>query len=176
MKIGKLIFNPITDHFDLVANPIQKFLQKTNVSDKVYAAKIDPEFADTESFCKNYDVDIAIATNCLVLEAKRADRVWYAACFLLADDSADINGVIRKTLNARKVSFAPMEKALELTGMEYGGITPIGLPDDWVVLVDQNILNKKFVVVGGGVRGSKMAIETSIFKELQNTQILSITK
>ena len=39
----------------------------------------------------------------------------------------------------RKCSFLPMDRAVELTGMEYGGITPIGLPADWPVFVDSRV-------------------------------------
>ena len=44
--------------------------------------------------------------------------------------------MVRKHLGVRKISFAPMDDAVALTGMEYGGITPIGLPAGWPVLVD----------------------------------------
>ena len=55
---------------------------------------------------------------------------------ILATTRADVNGVVRRRLDVRKASFAPMDEAVALTGMEYGGITPIGLPKDWPVLVD----------------------------------------
>ena len=32
-----------------------------------------------------------------------------------------------------------MERAVSLTGMEYGGITPIGLPPAWPILVDERV-------------------------------------
>ena len=59
---------------------------------------------------------------------------------VLATTRADVNGVVRRRLDARKASFAPMDDAVALTGMEYGGITPIGLPADWPVLVDAAVL------------------------------------
>ncbi len=59
-----------------------------------------------------------------------------AACMVLATTRADVNGLVKRELDVRKASFAPMETAVELTGMEYGGITPIGLPADWPLFVD----------------------------------------
>lgn len=51
--------------------------------------------------------------------------------------------VIRKYTNSRVVSVAPFEYVLEKTWMEYGSITPIGFPDDWMILVDPLIKEKK---------------------------------
>jgi prolyl-tRNA editing enzyme YbaK/EbsC (Cys-tRNA(Pro) deacylase) len=51
-----------------------------------------------------------------------------AACLVRATDRADVNRVIRKRLDVRKISFAAMDDAVRETAMEYGGITPIGLP------------------------------------------------
>ena len=59
-----------------------------------------------------------------------------AACLVLASDRADVNKTVRKHLDVRKISFASMEDAVAQTGMEYGGITPVGLPADWPILVD----------------------------------------
>ena len=49
---------------------------------------------------------------------------------VLATDRADVNRVVRKHLGVRKISFADQALA-ELTGMQQGGITPIGLPGGW---------------------------------------------
>ncbi|GAB3906530.1 hypothetical protein GCM10027612_77990 [Microbispora bryophytorum subsp. camponoti] len=77
---------------------------------------------------------------------------------VLATARADVNGIVRRHLDARKASFAPQAEAVELTGMEYGGITPIGLPEGWPVLVDENVTLRPFVVIGSGVRRSKLAL------------------
>jgi prolyl-tRNA editing enzyme YbaK/EbsC (Cys-tRNA(Pro) deacylase) len=92
----------------------------------------------------------------VVVAAKRAGVTTYAAVMVLATHRADINGVVRKHLGARKISFAPHDEAVGLTGMEFGGITPIGLPDDWPVLVDDAVVAAGEVVVGSGIRGSKV--------------------
>ena len=78
----------------------------------------------------------------MVIAGKRGDTVSYAACVILATTRADVNGVVRRRLGAKKASFAPMDDAVALSGMEYGGITPIGLPADWPVLVDRAVLDR----------------------------------
>ena len=69
-----------------------------------------------------------------------------------------------------------METALTLTGMEYGGITPIGLPGDWVILVDEAVMAHDFVVIGAGVRGSKLAVNTKVFDLMSNVEVNNIKK
>jgi prolyl-tRNA editing enzyme YbaK/EbsC (Cys-tRNA(Pro) deacylase) len=87
-----------------------------------------------------------------------------------------VNNVVRKHLDARKISFAPIEKAMELTGMEYGGITPVGLPADWPILVDEAVMKQDTVIIGSGIRGSKLAVRTAAFRNLPNVEILNIAK
>lgn len=176
MQIGKLTFKPVDENYDLVASAVRNSVETDGLSQLVFVAEIDPNFADTASFCEHYDISSSIGTNCLVLEAKRGDKTWYAACLILASDTADVNGAIRKQLDARKVSFAPKETALTLTTMEYGGITPIGLPKDWPLLIDDAIMQHETVIAGGGIRGSKLVIKTSCFRLLPNVKITNITK
>ena len=48
------------------------------------------------------------------------------------------------------------------TGMEYGGITPVGLPDGWPILVDEAVAALDWIVIGSGIRGSKIALPGAI--------------
>ena len=68
----------------------------------------------------------------------------YAACVVAATTRADVNGLVRRHLDARKASFAPVEAVTAATAMEYGGITPVGLPADWPVLVDEAVAKTAF--------------------------------
>ena len=110
------------------------------------------------------------------MEARRAERVWFAACVVLATTRADVNGIVRKHLGARKISFAPMDRALSLTGMQYGGITPVGLPAGWPILIDLNVVDQERVIIGSGIRGSKLLAATEVLASLSNAQVLAITK
>lgn len=176
MQLGSLTFSPIKQDDTLVAPSVASAADNAGIRDQVFVAEIDPNLADTASFCEQYGVGLDISTNCLVIEAKRADKTWYAACLVLASDMADVNGIVRRQLDARKTSFAPKEIALQLTHMEYGGITPIGLPRDWTILIDEEVMKHETVVVGGGVRRSKIAVHTKAFLELPNTRVLDIKK
>ncbi len=45
--------------------------------------------------------------------------------------------------------------------MEYGGITPIGVPEGWPMLVDEAVAAQQWIIIGSGIRGSKLLIPGS---------------
>nr|WP_202885928.1 YbaK/EbsC family protein [Kribbella sandramycini] len=141
-----------------------------------YSAAIDPGLADTAAFCAEYDVPMAASANCVVVLGKRAGESAYAAVLVLATDRADVNGVIRKHLGVRKISFAAQDDAVGTTGMEYGGITPIGLPADWPILVDEAVAAAGPVVIGSGIRGSKVLLDGAELAELPTATVLDLAQ
>jgi len=58
--------------------------------------------------------------------------------------------------------------------MEYGGITPIGLPSDWEILVDEAVVAAGEVVVGSGLRRSKMLLPATALLDLPSARRLSL--
>jgi prolyl-tRNA editing enzyme YbaK/EbsC (Cys-tRNA(Pro) deacylase) len=158
---------------DLVAPPVWAALQSLPRAAEVKVAPIDPELADTGSFCERYGVALADSANCVVIAGRRGGDMRYAACVVLATTRADVNGVVRRRLDARKASFAPVDDAVALSGMEFGGITPIGLPADWPVWIDDAVMAREVVVVGSGVRGSKLALPPSVLAELRGAEVVA---
>ena len=169
--IGKLATEPARTRKDLLALPVFEALE-TWSADDVSVAPIDPDLADTAAFCAAYDVGLDISANCVLIAGKRGGDVRYAACMVLATTRADVNGVVRKLLDVRKASFAPMDVAVAESGMEYGGITPIGLPASWPILVDAAVAATPFVVIGSGVRHSKIVLPGAALGELPNAQVV----
>jgi prolyl-tRNA editing enzyme YbaK/EbsC (Cys-tRNA(Pro) deacylase) len=169
MDLGKLTFVPAHEAPELVAEPVRPHLR-----DGLWVSPIDPDLADTAAFCEHYDIGLDVSANCVVVEARRADREWLAACLVLATARADVNGIVRKHLGARKISFAPMDSAVSVSGMEYGGITPVGLPADWPLLVDLNVMDQQHVIIGSGIRGSKLLAATEVLASLPNAEVLDI--
>jgi prolyl-tRNA editing enzyme YbaK/EbsC (Cys-tRNA(Pro) deacylase) len=171
VELGKLTFVPASEAPELVAEPVRPHLQ-----DGLWVSEIDPDLADTAAFCEHYDIGLDVSANCVVVEARRAERTWRAACVVLATTRADVNGIVRKHLGARKISFAPMGTAVSLTGMEYGGITPVGLPADWPILVDENVIGQERVIIGSGIRGSKILVSTGVLASLPGAEVMALTK
>jgi prolyl-tRNA editing enzyme YbaK/EbsC (Cys-tRNA(Pro) deacylase) len=158
------------DVTQLVAQPVADSL--ATWGGQVLAATIDAALADTAAFCERYGVAMEDSANCVVIAGRRGDTTRYAACVVLATARADVNGVVRRRLEARKASFAPMEDAVTLTGMEYGGITPIGLPAAWPVLIDAAVLERDVVVIGSGLRRSKLALSAASLPTLPQAEVI----
>jgi prolyl-tRNA editing enzyme YbaK/EbsC (Cys-tRNA(Pro) deacylase) len=157
---------------DLLAQPVTAFLAGWPSAELVSVAEIDPELADTAAFCEAYGVEPSKSANCVVVSGKRAGEVRFAACMVLATDRADVNGAVRRLLDVRKASFAPMAEAVELTGMEYGGITPIGLPPSWPVLVAGEVAAAGPVVIGSGLRRSKLRLDGALLATLPGAEVV----
>ncbi len=160
------------DYAELVADPVAGALADWKRTAEIRVAPIDADLADTARFCEQYGVDMADSANCVVIAGKRGDTVSYAACVVLATTRADVNGVVRRRLGAKKASFAPMDDAVALSGMEYGGITPVGLPADWPVLVDRAVLDRAIVVIGSGLRRSKIALPPDALADLPGAEVI----
>jgi len=107
-----------------------------------------------------------------VIAGRRDGVTRYAACVILATTRADVNNVARRELDVRKASFAAMDTAVELTGMEYGGITPVGLPAAWPVLVDALVADSASVVIGSGVRRSKLVLPGKLVASLPGAKVI----
>jgi prolyl-tRNA editing enzyme YbaK/EbsC (Cys-tRNA(Pro) deacylase) len=56
--------------------------------------------------------------------------------------------------------------------MQYGGITPVGLPAQWPVLIDAAVAKTESVVIGSGIRGSKLRLPGRLLAELPGAQVL----
>lgn len=169
---GSLDVAPALDRLDQVADPVAAALRSSAGADGVGIGVIDPTLADTARFCEHYRVPLATSANCVVVAGRRGDTVRYAACLALATTRVNVNNVVRKRLDARKASFAPMDTAVELTGMEYGGITPVGLPGDWLLLVDARVAAEPELVIGGGTRGAKLLVSGKFLAALPGAEVV----
>jgi prolyl-tRNA editing enzyme YbaK/EbsC (Cys-tRNA(Pro) deacylase) len=172
ITLGTLKIVSLAEGETLLGSPVLAALSAMPDTAAIGVTEIDAALSDTAAFCAHYQVGMDQAANCVVLEAKRADRTWLAACVILGSMRADINGVARRTLDARRVSFAPMEQAVTETGMEYGAITPVGLPAAWPILIDKAVIDSPYVIIGSGIRKSKLAVPGSFLASLPNAQVV----
>jgi prolyl-tRNA editing enzyme YbaK/EbsC (Cys-tRNA(Pro) deacylase) len=173
--MGNLEFVPATSKLDLLAPPVAAALTDPSwnrPAEDVGVAAIDPDLADTAAFCERYGVSMTESANCVVISGRREGEVRFAACVVLATTRADVNNVARRALDVRKASFAATDIAVAETGMEYGGITPIGLPDGWPVLVDAAVAACPQVVIGSGLRRSKLALSGKTLADLPGAAVI----
>jgi prolyl-tRNA editing enzyme YbaK/EbsC (Cys-tRNA(Pro) deacylase) len=167
-----LSFQPALSRTELLAAPVAEALRAWPGAEEVLVAEIDPALADTAAFCERYGVSPEESANCVVIAARRGGSTTYAACVVTATTRADVNGLVRRHLDARKASFAPVADVTAATGHEYGGITPVGLPADWPVLVDETVAKTASVVIGSGIRGSKLRLPGRLVAAIPAAQVL----
>ncbi len=168
---------PARDRLDDLVAPVAAAVRDwegpVSAADVLYA-ETDPAVADTAAFVEHYGDDLlAASANCVIVAAKRGGETTFAACVVPSAARADVNGAARRQLGARKVSFAPMDTAVGLTGMEYGGITPIGLPAGWPLLVDASLLEREQVLIGSGRRTGKLVVPGKAFAQLPGAVVLT---
>lgn len=118
----------------------------------------DPELADTAEFCAAYDIPLENSANA-ILVASRKPEGHNAVCVVLANTRLDVNGMVRRRLGVRKVSFATADLTRELTGQEIGGVTIFGLPPDLPVWLDSRVMERDWVIVGAGSRSAKIKLD-----------------
>jgi prolyl-tRNA editing enzyme YbaK/EbsC (Cys-tRNA(Pro) deacylase) len=169
-QLGSLTWFPAADRPELLAAQVAAAL--ADLTGPAWVAEIDDDLADTAAFTEAYGVPLEASANCVVVAARRAGQTTMAACLVPASTRADVNGLVRRHLGARKASFAPQDVAVAESGMAYGGITPIGLPPSWPVLVDAAVAATGLVVVGSGTRGSKLAVPGPALAALPSVQVL----
>lgn len=167
---------PAPDRLDELTAPVADAVRRwsgTVPAEQIVYVDTDPQWADTAVFVEHYGRDLLErSANCVVVAGKRGGETTLAACLVLSTTRVDVNGVVRRQLGARKASFASMDTATGQSGMEYGGITPIGLPADWPVLVDAAVVDLPYVLVGSGRRRGKLLVPGKAFAELPGAVVL----
>lgn len=169
---GSLTLSPALEHPDLLGAPVRDALATWEHAHEVLVAEIDPDLAETSAMSEAYGTPLDAGANCVVVMGRRAGEERVAACVVRADTRADVNNVVRHQLDVRKCSFLAHERAVEESGMQYGGITPIGLPGGWRILVDARVLDVELAVVGSGIRGSKLFVPGRVLAHLPGAEVV----
>ncbi|WP_134738281.1 YbaK/EbsC family protein [Nocardioides sp. 503] len=172
-RLGTLEPLPAADRPELLAPPVAAALASWDHAASLAVTAIDAALADTAAFGEAYDVPPEASANCVLVAGRRDGEERVAACIVRADTRADVNSVVRRLLEVRKCSFLPMERAVEESGMEHGGITPLGLPARWRVLVDARAVEIGTAVIGSGVRRSKLLLPGSLLALLPGAEVVT---
>ena len=170
--LGRLTTVPALDRLELVGAPVAALLRSWEHAAEVGVVEIDPEHADTAGTVEVYGVPWEAGANCVVIMGKREGEERVAACVVRGDTKADVNNRVKRLLDVRKCSFLAHERAVAETGMEYGGITPIGVPTGWRLLVDSRVPGTELVLIGSGIRGSKLILPGRLLGLLPGAEIV----
>jgi prolyl-tRNA editing enzyme YbaK/EbsC (Cys-tRNA(Pro) deacylase) len=171
-SLGSLTSTPASLHPELLGPPTLAALGRLGWLDLVGVVEIDPELSDTAASEETYGLPAEALANCVIVGGKREGVERLASCVVLFTTRADVNGVVRHRLDVRKASFLTTERAVDLTGMEYGGINPIGLPETWPLLVDGRVVQTEVVLIGSGIRRSKLLLPGALLAELPHAETI----
>jgi prolyl-tRNA editing enzyme YbaK/EbsC (Cys-tRNA(Pro) deacylase) len=170
--LGNLSTIPVLDRLDLVAPPVAGLLRSWEYAGQVGVVAIDPALAETSATVDVYGVPWESGANCVVVMGKREGQERIAACVVRGDTRADVNNRVKRLLDVRKCSFLDHDRAVTETGMEYGGITPIGLPPQWRLLLDARVPEIETVLIGSGIRGSKLILPGALLAQLPGAEVV----
>ena len=170
--LGSLTSLPVLEHLELVAAPTARALAAWSYADDVAVCEIDPGLADTAALTAAFDLPLEASGNCVLVAGARAGDERIAACVVPASTRADVNNLVRRELDVRKASFLPMDRAVAESSMEYGGITPVGLPDTWRLLVDARLVAEAVVCIGSGIRASKLLVPGAVLQHLPGAEVV----
>lgn len=165
LEVGDRLVTPVADAL--------RTWDAREAAQSVLYVDTDPAKADTAVFADSYAVPLELSANCVVVAARRGGETTLASCLALAHTRVDVNNAVRRRLGARKVSFAPADAAVEATGMEYGGITPLGLPGDWPLLIDAAVAATPYVLVGSGRRRGKLILPGWALAALPGAEVIT---
>ena len=171
-RIDGLHSLPALDHPGLLSPRVAAALASWEAGSDVAVVEIDPALADTAAMSEAYSLSMDTGANCVVVGGRRAGEERVAACVVRADTRADVNNLVKRTLDVRKASFLSVERAVEESGMEYGGITPLGLPEEWRVLVDARVPEMDVAIIGSGVRRSKLLVRGRLLADLPRAEVV----
>ena len=131
----------------------------------------EPEFADTQKFCDKYGYSLDESANVLLIASKRGEPK-FAACVVLATYRLDVNKTARRKLGVSRISFANPDQTRELTGMELGGVTPFGMPENVPVWIDARVMECDTIFLGGGNRSSKIVLVPVMLLKIPNVEVV----
>jgi prolyl-tRNA editing enzyme YbaK/EbsC (Cys-tRNA(Pro) deacylase) len=172
LTLGRIEAEPGDRRPDLLAAPVRHLAESLGIDSRIGVFEIDPAISETAATQERYGLDPATLVNCVIVAGKREGQERIAACLVPATKRADVNGLVKRRLDVRKASFLPQETAVERSRMEYGGITPIGLPAEWPILIDADVVATDVVLIGSGIRGSKLLVPGALLAELPNAEVL----
>jgi len=133
----------------------------------------EPGLADTAAFCEHYGISADEACNAILVALKTTPRS-FVACLVRADTKLDVNRKVSERVGVKRLSFASGEETAELTGMLIGGVTIPGLPPDVRIFIDERVMERPRIIIGGGNRSSKIRIAPDELLKLPKASVADI--
>ena len=153
----------------MISEPVAAFLQQHGTLYEAIAC--DPDYSDTAEFCEKYGYQPEESANVIVIGSTKGEPK-FAACVVLAHCRLDVNKTARKKLGVRRISFANPDVTREMTGMELGGVTAFGMPDQIPLWIADQVMDCERIVLGGGNRSSKILMPPAELAKVPNSEVV----
>lgn len=167
-RSGEIVESPFMNDLD---PSVQRELDAFAIPHEVLDC--NPEWADTDVFCANYGIPRENAANTILIALKTEPRS-YVACLVTAATKLDVNHKVSKLTGVRRMSFASAEETAALTGQMIGGVTVFGLPEGVRLFVDDEVMTREYIVVGGGNRSTKIKLAPEHLRKMPRTIVAGI--
>jgi Cys-tRNA(Pro)/Cys-tRNA(Cys) deacylase len=76
---------------------------------------------------------------------------------------------LRKYLGSSRLSLAPEEEVLQVTGYPIGAVGPLGLARPLRVLIDPGVLREQEISIGSGKRGTAVILKSADLQRVLGT-------
>lgn len=125
-----------------------------------------PTCADTARECGVSQEQIV---KTIILSVKRGNMRQYVAAILCGNDQID-QSRLKRVLNVKKLTFVSSEETEVISGFPAGGVPPIALNKDLIVVVESNVLRRDRVIAGGGTKTKLIDTSPQRILQLNNVQ------
>ncbi len=161
-------YNPRVSELDPA---VQRALDTLGIRHEVLPC--NPEWADTDVFCANYNIPRQNAAN-TILVASKTDPRTYSACLVLATTKLDVNHAVSALMGVKRLSFASPDETKAVTGQSIGGVTVFAIPDSIPIYVDRRVMDTEYVIVGGGNRSTKIKLPPGDLRKVPGLTVAEI--
>lgn len=155
---------------EVLSSNVSKVIEKYSIECEVI--ECDPLLADTAAFCEAYGYKSEESANTILVASRKIEPTKHAICIVLATTRLDVNKAVVKQLGVKKASFADSETTKQITGMEIGGVTAIGISEDIPIYIDETVMQCSRVIMGGGNRTSKIILAPKELEKLPNVIVV----
>jgi len=161
----------MSEDFSILHPLVREKLETAGIAAR--AITCEAEFADTAQFCARYQFEPADVCNTIIVVIKKNPKE-YVACLVRSDTRLDVNHKVAAAVAFKRLSFASGEETAQLSGMEIGGVTLVGLPDGMPILIDRRVMERDAVILGGGNRTSKVRVDPKELLKLPGASVADI--
>ncbi|HEY6795834.1 MAG TPA: YbaK/EbsC family protein [Kineosporiaceae bacterium] len=135
-------------------------------------AALPSEIKNPRDFAAALGYPISRITKTLFLKSRSDEVFAVAVCSM--DRRLDFN-LAAQAAGVRRLETASTDELSRETDYPRNGVSPLGLPDGVIVLVDKGLFDHPTVLIGGGAMGVEVELTPSDLVRLSTATVTAIT-